>query len=243
MMTKKCAVSFIICSISLLLVFAAMHFMSLWTVSKWLGVGVGGGALGICLILSIVFRICLAHDLVRPKKWRYLPYCIILIASVATGITISSLFVYGGIYPPIWQTALLYACFVALFFLYCPCTHLSFVRAHGNISLTLYAIILLTVSILLLVFFPRTIFLLASISLITLISFLISLPLDADDEEDHIQNLVFCSFGFLIVTILVVLIVISSGEGLDGLDFSGGGAGGPSKRKNPYDYLYKDWHE
>lgn len=234
MITKKCAVSFIICSISLLLAFAAVHFMSLFTVSKWLGVTVGGSAFVACLVLYFVFR----------KKWHLLPLCIISIASIATGITLSSLFVYVGVYPPIWQTAVLYACFVALFFLYCLCTHLSFVRAHGNISLAIYAIILITAGILLLVFLKRAIFILASVSLITLISFLISLPLDADDEEDHIKNLVFCSFGFLIITILVVLIVISQGDGLDGIDFGGGGGGvGTSKRKKTYDYLYKGWQE
>lgn len=235
MITKKCLVSFIICGISLLLAFAAVHFMSLFTVSKWLGVTVGGSALCISLVLYFVLR----------KKLRVLPYCIIFIASIATGITISSLFVYVGGYPSIRQTAVLYACFMAAFLLYCLLMYLPFCRKHCVIALWLYAIALFVTGILLLVFLKWKIFILALIGLITLIAFLISLPLDAYDEKDHVHHLVYCSFGFLIITIVVVLIVLSQGEGLDGFDFGGGGSGGgfaTTKRKKSREPLYKEWN-
>lgn len=231
MITKKSAVSLALFSISMLLMLAAVQFMSLFTLSEWVGVGTGGGVLLISFLIYCLVR----------KKPRWLSLLIIVISSLATGITISSLFAPSGHYPKLWQSALLYACLVALFYIYCLCTNLSFLRNHCNISILIYSVILLAAGILLFVFFRYAIFLLALMSLIPFIAFLISLPLKANGIDGHIGILALCSFGFLITAVIVVLLVLSDGEALnslDGADFGGGISVSP-KRKNPYDYLVK----
>ncbi len=235
MITKKCAVSFVTFALSLLLTFAAVLFMSLFTVSKWVGVSVGGTAL--CLLLTLYFAL--------RKKHRSIQYWVIPLAALATGVTVSSVFVLNrppvttslvvyAAYPPVWQVAVLFGALIALFYLYCLCTNLSFCRVHFRISLWVYAIALFATAILLLVFLKSPIYLLAVFGLIPTVAFLISLSVDAFDEKEHIKNLVYCSFGMLIVAIIVVLIILSEGDGIDGLD---GGTTGFAKRKNPYMYL------
>lgn len=237
MITKKCAVSFITFALSLLIMFAGVLFMSLFTVSKWVGVGVGGGVLCLLLILYFVFR----------KKYRQLRYGVIPVASFATGVTVSSVFVLNrasvitsGLalqtaYPPVWQTAVLFGALLAAFYLYCLCTNLSFCRRHYKISLWVYAIALLATAVLLFVFLKSPIYLLAVFGLIPTIAFLISLSIDAYNTDEHMQTLVYCAFGILIVAIIVVLLILSEGD-VDGLDGSGTTAAA-SKRHNPYAYL------
>ena len=235
MITKKCAVSFVTFALSLLIMFAGVLFMSLFTVSKWVGVSVGGTAL--CLLLTLYFAL--------RKKHRSIQYWVIPLAALATGVTVSSVFVLNrtpvttslvvyAAYPPVWQVAVLFGALIALFYLYCLCTNLSFCRVHFRISLWVYAIALFATAILLLVFLKSPIYLLAVFGLIPTVAFLISLSVDAFDEKEHIKNLVYCSFGMLIVAIIVVLIILSEGDGIDGLD---GGTTGFAKRKNPYMYL------
>lgn len=236
MITKKCAVSFATFALSLLIMFAGVLFMSLFTVSKWVGASAGGGVLCLLLILYFVFR----------KKCRQLRYGVIPVASFAAGVTVSSVFVLNrasvitsGLalqtaYPPVWQIAVLFGVLSAAFYLYCLCANLSFCRKHYKISLWVYAIALLATAVLLFVFLKSPIYLLAVFGLIPTVAFLISLSVDAFDEKEHIKNLVYCSFGMLIVAIIVVLIILSEGDGIDGLD---GGTTGFAKRKNPYMYL------
>lgn len=236
MITKKCAVSFVTFALSLLIMFAGVLFMSLFTVSKWVGVSVGGTAL--CLLLTLYFAL--------RKKHRSIQYWVIPLAALATGVTVSSVFVLNrppvttslvvyAAYPPVWQVAVLFGALIALFYLYCLCTNLSFCRVHFRISLWVYAIALFATAVLLFVFLKSPIYLLAVFGLIPTIAFLISLSIDAYNTDEHMQTLVYCAFGILIVAIIVVLLILSEGD-VDGLDGSGTTAAA-SKRHNPYAYL------
>lgn len=237
MITQKCAVSLITFALSLLLMFAGVLFMSLFTVSKWVGVSIGGAALCLLLVLYFLFR----------KKHRAVQYFVIPLAAFATGVTVSSVFVLNKVpvatslviyaaYPPVWQIAVLFGALTAAFYLYCLCTNLSFCRRHYKISLWVYAIALLATAVLLFVFLKSPIYLLAVFGLIPTIAFLISLSIDACNTAEHMQTLAYCAFGILIVAIVAVLLILSEGEVADGLD--GDIAGGvASKHRNPYAYL------
>lgn len=47
------------------------------------------------------------------------------------------------------------------------------------------------------------------------------------------------SFGGLFIVVIVVLIILSEGEGLDSIDFQpGGGTAYKGSKRNPYDFTY-----
>ena len=234
MITKKCALSLGGFAITMLICFITMHVMSLVTVSKWVGVGTGIGIFAVMLVFAIVFR-----------KNKLLPFIIIPINAIGDGLALSSLYVYLGSYPQIWETAALFGALLFAMLLYCALTNVQFFRDHFVISMIVYCILLIVILIIVGTVgdtgkqHPQLIFL-AALSLIPFIAFFISLATKAENSLKHVKNMSYCSFAALILIIIAVIIVISQGDGLDGLgDGIGGGvdgAVGTTRKRNPYDF-------
>ncbi|MDE6557801.1 MAG: hypothetical protein K2K39_01720, partial [Clostridia bacterium] len=108
MITKKCALSIGGFAITLLICFITMHVMSLFTLSKWVGVGTGGGIFVIMLIFAVIFR-----------KNKLLPFFILPINAIGDGLALSSLYVYLGAYPAVWKTSIVLVGLCILLILYC----------------------------------------------------------------------------------------------------------------------------
>lgn len=227
MFTKKCALSLGGFALTMLLCFISMHIMSLFNVSKWVGVGCGGGIFVIMLVLAVVFR-----------KNKTLPYIIIPVNAIGDGLAVSSLFVYLGSFPAVWETAVVFAGLCLLLFLYCLLTNVPFFRNHFVISMLAYIAVILAGLITGAVLTESNAFYLALLSLIPFIAFFITTAARASDVAEHVKNSAYCSFAALILIIIVVLVIISQGDGLDGL---GGGidgdiAKGAKPGRNPYDF-------
>lgn len=227
-MNKKSSLTYGIFALTLLFAFAAMHFMSLFTVSKWVGVSVGGGFLVVALILLLIYR---------KKKSAY--FAVFPVNGFASGIALSSLYVYLGGYPLLWQTVAVFGALNLLFLLYCVCTYIPFVRNHCVMSAVVFSALLIGGGIAGIVCSSQTVFSLVLLALIPTIAFLAVLPAAAKNPFEQIKNITYASFSALIVVIVVVLIVISEGDGFDGLDaFSGGESAKALKQKyNPFDYI------
>ncbi|MDE6373922.1 MAG: hypothetical protein K2L72_05415, partial [Clostridia bacterium] len=127
MITKKCALTLGGFALTLIICFVTMHVMELFTLSKWVGVGVAGGLFLIMLIIAVVGR----HSNV-------LPFFIIPINAIGDGLALSSLFVFMGKYPRIWETASIFGALMLAFFIYCLLTNIRFVRNHFIISMLVY---------------------------------------------------------------------------------------------------------
>ena len=104
MITKKCALTLGGFALTTFLFFISLHVTSLFKTSKWMGVGVAVGVFVIMLIFTLVYR-----------KNAVLPFFVIPINAIADGLAASSLFTHIGVYPQIWQTAILFAAVNAAF--------------------------------------------------------------------------------------------------------------------------------
>lgn len=237
MITKKSLLSIIALAITLILMFTFMHLMSLFRVSKWVGVGVGFGVMAVMLILLIVFR-----DKKFKSKLNPVHVTAVFVNGAASGVALSSLFVYLGGFPYLWHSACAVAITVALIFIYCGAANARFVQRHYIISLIIYSVLLIaaviTAIVLTVEFSFVVVLILVAIALIPLIAFLISLPMDASDSKEHIKHIAYCSLAALALVVIVVFLIISQGDGLDLSGIDGGAGGSVSKtRHNPYDYL------
>ena len=220
MITRKCALTLGGFALTMLICFITMHVMSLFTLSKWVGVGTGSGVFVIMLIFAVIFR-----------KNNLLPFFIIPINAIGDGLALSSLYVYLGAYPAVWESAVVFGGLCFILFLYCLLTNIPFFRNHFIISMLLYFCILLTALITCAVLIKSKIFPLALMGMIPFTAFFISLATKAENTLSHVRHLSACSFAALIVIIVVVLVIISQGSGLDGV---GDGLGGVSEKgKNP----------
>lgn len=229
MLNRKCFATLGLLILTLLLGFISMHVMQLFTVSKWVGVSVASGILVVMLILTINFH-----------KSRFIAFIVIPINAIANGIAASSLFVYLNKFPPLWHTALLFVALLFLFYTYCVLAKFSFFQNHYVICIFLYTLILIAVGITCLVVVGGAVFVLALLCLIPFFAFLLLLVSKSRDFFELLKSGVYSSFAVLALIILVVILVISQGEALDGLgdglDASFGG-GSVNNKKNPYDYL------
>lgn len=226
-MNKKTLTSLGLFGATTTIAFAVMHIMSLFDVSKWVGVSVGIALFAIMLVLIIVF-----------KKHTSVKLAALFVNAVADGLASSSLFVHLGKFPALAQSAELFAVLVGIFALYCLLTYIPFARKHYIISMIAYAVTVVAMAIVALVFAEKStaaIFSLALLHMIIFIAFFVSLAVEAGDMSEHIKNITYCSFAGLIVVLIAVLIVLS-----DGGDFTPGDVGifdgGRSKRRNPYNF-------
>ena len=226
MITKKCALSLGGFALTMLICFAVMHLMSLFTLSKWVGVSVAIGVFAVMLIVAIVCR-----------KNKYVPFIIIPLNAIGDGLALSSLYVYLGSYPAIWETAIVFGGLCFMLFSYCLLTNIPFFRNHFIISMLIYFFIILAALITCAVLIHSKIFPLALMGMIPFTAFFISLATKAENSLTHVGHLSTCSFAALIVIIIVVLLIISQGDGLDGASGDIGGFGKGRKPKcNPYDF-------
>ena len=223
MIEKKCLMSFGCFVLVLLICLVAMHIMQLFAVSKWVGICIGGGIIILTCVLYFTLR----------KNNSYMNYVILVFNSIAGGIIISSLFVYLGQFPEIWQTVLLFVFLCILFFLYCLCTKLVFFQKHYIISMILYFALLLIGGILGLVLTDNVIYPLALILLSIFLAYLISLVMKALFEEEHLENIVQCSFVVICVLFVVLLIISESDAVFDGTGFD---VNNNKKNYNPYSF-------
>lgn len=234
MITKKCALTLGGFALTMLICFVTMHVMELFTLSKWVGVGVASGIFVIMLITAVFGR----HSNV-------LPFFIIPINAIGDGLALSSLYVFLGAYPEVWETAVIFGALMLAMLLYCLLTDIRFLRNHYIISMLVYIVLLLSALIIAATvnstakYHPQ-IFFLAFLSMIPFISFFITMAKSAENAVRQVKNMAIGSFAALILIVIVVLIVISQGEGLDGLGDGLSGAGvdgiGGSRKRNPYDF-------
>lgn len=227
MITKKCALSLGGFALTMLLCLITMHVMSLFSISKWVGVGCGGGIFVIMLVITIIYR-----------KEKYLPFIIIPVNAIGDGLAVSSLYVYLGAYPAVWESAAVFGGLCILLFLYCLLTNIPFFRNHFIISMIAYLAVILAALITCAVLLDSKIFPLALLGLIPFTAFFITTVAKAADAFEHIKNMAYCSFAALIIIIIVVLAIISQGEGLDGLGsgIDGDVVKGAKPKRNPYDF-------
>ena len=231
-MTKKCLISFLIYAAFSAVMLISMHLMLLADVNKYVGVGVGGGIMVAAVILSFAV-----------KSGKVKPF-VLTLNSIACGVAISSLYVHLGYVPQIWQSAAIWAAFMALFATYCLIVNIEVIKYHPVISLIVYLLLIIVPLIICAALIDKFPFSLALLAFVPFGSFLITTAMRAMDVKAHMHNIACTSFAALVIVIIVVLIVISEGEIADGLDFPIGGDGGSLKRKkvNPYDFIgYSDY--
>ena len=244
-MTKKCLFSFITYVLFLAVCFLSMHLMLLVHVNKYVGVGIGFGLLAAGFIAYMFIRVARER---RNKTTRrmllFLP-----VNAIGCGLAISSLFVYLGGVPYVLDTVCAWVACALLFLLYCLLVKIPLFKHFPRICLAIYGLFVLGGEILMLSLALTdvtsafgVISILMLVTFILFIAFLATILSLSADYGEHCGSLAVASFIGLAIVVLVVFIIISEGEALEGADFSGGGGGGSyrDRKKNPYDFYRYD---
>lgn len=213
----------------------AMHLFLLIHANKWVGFGVGTGVMVISLIVSLVVRA--VHDRRFPIG---LVVLFLFINGAASGIAVSSLYTHLGYAPTVMETAYVGGMSAILFAIYCFLAKIELLWRLPGLWICGFLALLLTGGIIGICLSSKAIFSLALLLLIPMTAFLITTVLATENANHHGVALVFASLAALFVILIVVLVVISEGEGLDILDGFGGGSGGGSGigsyKRNPYEF-------
>ncbi len=234
MIEQKTLLTFYVFVVYSFVCLAVMQIMSLFTVSAWLGVGVGGGLSVVMLIAYLIIYVKKGRT-TRNLRTSWMPYVMLGINAVANGLMISSLFTYLEEFSAIWQTAVLFAVLVVLFFMYCLFTLCKFSQKHNIISLILFLSILLAGAITGIAVTLNYIFALALCMWVVLVAFLIALNKEARNQKAQMTNIAGCSmYTVLLVGIFVIAVVAD-------VDFDTRGDIFPNpdlqQKQNPYAYL------
>lgn len=214
------------CLINVILTFSGFAVFSLFDLNKWTGVGIGGGILIVCAIIAII---------VKKKSYLF----VTLINAVAVGIAISSLYTHFNFSPPVWQTALVAIGTAIIFCVFLLLTKTPLFKRHYVICGIVFLTLVLTAEILCMVFVSPYVFGFALFLFMTLAGHVLSLSSSANNFDELIKNLTICSFTVLILAVIIVILIISQGDGADGLgDFLSGASPTRAKRRklDPYNF-------
>lgn len=235
-MNKKSLLSLYLFAASTVLSFVTIHIMSLFDISKWVGVSV---ALSLFVVMAILLLVATKKKKVK-KHIKAVRYATLAVNAIADGLAISSLFTYLGRFPQVWQSAAAAAVLIAVFALYLLLTYIPFTRQHYIISMVLYVLVVVGGGIAFCATASQSV---KAVSVLTLlymiifIAFFIPLADNTYNAEEHIEKITYFSFAGIIVAIIVLAIISESdADFLSGLD-GGIGSAGTAKKRNPYDYM------
>ncbi len=215
--------------ISVILTFAGFTVFSLFNVSQWVGVGVGGGIFVVSAVIALAVR-----------KSSYMP--VSLVNSLALGITISSLYVYLGYFPPVWQTALVTVGTAGLFGAFCLLTKTAFFETHPIIGGIGFLLVVAVFEILGAIFISPYVFGYALFLFMTLAGYVLVLSCKANDVYGLIKNIAIASFTVLILAVIIVLVILTEGDGADIADLFVPDTVTPGKKRkhSPYNFVHID---
>ncbi|MGN0812054.1 MAG: hypothetical protein ACI4MQ_00900 [Candidatus Coproplasma sp.] len=193
---------FLFCVISVTLTFAGLAIFSLFKANKFVGVGVGVGIIIICAVIALIV-----------KKSSYIP--VIFANSTAVGIAISSMYSHFNLFPPVWQLALVALGTLMLFGIFCLFSKTPFFANNYILSGIAFLVLVLAAEILLTVFVSPYVFGFALFLFMTLASHVLTLSSRAKDFNILIRNLTICSFTVLLLALIIVLVIITEGDGAE----------------------------
>lgn len=199
---NKRLLSFISCGISLAATFAALSVFGLFNLSKWTGLCVGGGIFIVSAVIALT---------VRRKS--YVPVAIA--NSLAFGITVSSLYVYLGQFPSVWQTATVTACTVILFGAFCLLTKTAFFERHPVVGGVCFLAVIAVIEILGAIFVSYYVFGYALFLFLALAGYVLVLSVKAKDADGLIKHIAIISFTVLIFAMFIVLVIVTQGDVAD----------------------------
>ena len=227
-MTKKCLSSFITFIFFSAVCFISMHLMLLTDVNKYVGVGIGSGILVIAFVSYLIFR-----ENRKLKGWIFL---FLIASAIGSGLAISSLYVYLGKAPAMIHSFCIWITYTILFLIYCLFVNIPLFKHFPRICLAVYGLIVLAGGIAGIIFSSKIIFSLALMMFVLFMSYLATILARSCNYSEHHKSLAWASFIGLFLVVIIVFIVISDGNGLDGIDDFGTGDNYRDPKKNPYEF-------
>ncbi|MGN1061357.1 MAG: hypothetical protein ACI4QN_06450 [Candidatus Coproplasma sp.] len=223
LLNNKRLIVFSFCVISVALTFIGLAIFSLFTLNKFVGVGTGTGIVVICGVIALTV-----------KKTSYMP--VIIANALAVGIAISSMYTHLGFFPPVWQLALIAFGTAALFGIFCLFTKTPLFEKHHIVCGIVYLLIVLTAEILLTVFVSPYVFAFALFLFMTLAAHVLTLSARAKDLNMLIHNLTVCSFTVLLLAVLIVIAIITEGDGAEAVaELFTASDGSKTNKTKPFD--------
>lgn len=209
----------------------SMHLMLLADVNKYVGVSIGGGILITSFVLYMIFR--------KTKNLKGSIFLFIFASAIGCGLAISSLYTYIGTAPAIKYSLYIWCAYAILFLSYCLLTNIPLFKRFPRICLVIYGLIVLTGDVVGIIISSKIIFSLTLMMFILFIAYLATILAHSSNYAEHNNTLALVSFVGLFFVVIIVLLVISEGDGLDGIDFDAGGGRGSRRdnKRNPYGFI------
>ncbi len=235
MLEQKTLLTFYVFIIYTFLCLAVMQFMSLFSVSPWLGLGVGLGILVILFVIYLILKRKRGRS-TRKKRLAWINLVMLNANAIACGLMISSIYAFSGTYPTLLETLIVYLCFVVLMFIYCLITLAKFAQKHYILCLILYSLAIFIGAIVLVIITKNPIYALNLCFWLIISTFLITLSTRAYNYKDHLNNIFEASLLSITLVGLIAIAVLGDGD-IDNLgdDFFPQG----QQKGNPYAYIIR----
>lgn len=225
-MSNKCFYTFILyCGFTALAVIA-MHLFLLLPVNQWAGLITGFVLFCTMGVLAIGF-----------SKKRIISYFVCAGNALASGIALSSFYVWLEDTPLPWQSAAIWGISAVYFAAFCFLTNLRFVQDFSSLCTLIYLLPPLAGGIVGVCLSSVTVFSLALFFLVPLTAYLIALSTNAKNLRAHMKNAAYASFGALLALLILVFFCIGDSSGSSEGSGSGDFGGFFSRnRRNPYEF-------
>ena len=191
-----------------------------------IGIGAMFGIASGILVLGI-----LLHVLLRKKnKLKLIPF---FVNAVSMGAYLRSWYIFRGFDNALWLIVLTAALASAVILVFALFLLIPKIREHYGIFLLVFVLLLLATYILLVIFTQNTWVSTLGFYGIVALSFVLGLSIGANAETFPFSSLVWSSYSIAICAIIIAVIVLSEGDGLDGVAdlFCVGDVSGSAKSK------------
>lgn len=226
-MSKKCLYTLLFFCVFTALASVFMRLFLLFPFNEWVGLGTG---LALFLAAGALW--------IAVKKNRAVPYIVCAVNAAASGIGLSSFYVWLGSIPAVWQIAAVWGAYSVFFSCFCLLTNVRFVRDYSAPCTLAFLLLPLAGGVVGVCLSSVAVFSFALFLMIPFAAFLIVLSAKAKNLRAQVKHTAYASYGALLALLITVFFIIGDSSGSS----NGGGTGergnGFFSRNgyNPYDF-------
>lgn len=182
-------------------------------VLRYVNINSVGGMFG--LASGVLVTGIALHILLRKKNaLKLIPF---FVNSVSMGAYLRSWYIYRGFDNALWLIALMAVVASAVLLVFAAFLLIPKINDHYGIFMLVFVLILLAVYILLVMFTQNTWVSTLGFYGIVALAFVVGLSLSTDAEAFPYATLVWSSYSILICAVIIAIVVLSEGDGIDGL--------------------------
>ena len=221
---KRCLSTLLVSILFLFATSVVAYFARYVPLDFWATFGIASGVLGLGLLLLLLIR-----------RYNFVKLIIVAINAVSMGFYLRSWYVNRGFDNPLWlmlAVALLASVYFVVFLL--PLL-IPALNRHYGWYLLIFTLVSIVGYVLLVVLTKTTWVSTLGYYGILQLAFIISLSFKCNERKELYNSFLVASYSVAVCALIILLIVLGEGDGLDGLDGLsniGGGFSSPVEKKN-----------